>query len=163
CFFEGDDTPFSELGVNVRVLSPGRSRYLYHAESNQENFLVLMGECLLLIEDQERRLRAWDRALSAGGRTRFRRQRGRPVWNRHDWGTRRRLAREGHLLSALRPSPALWRQCRNGDALTGRGASRISEMATRTSRRVADLALGLASYAGTSDLPRLDSNQQPSG
>ena len=33
---------------------------MYHREANQEDFLVLSGECLLLIEGQERRLRAWD-------------------------------------------------------------------------------------------------------
>jgi hypothetical protein len=33
CFFEGDDVPFAELGINLRVLSPGRSKLLYHAES----------------------------------------------------------------------------------------------------------------------------------
>jgi uncharacterized cupin superfamily protein len=60
CFFEGDDAPFAQIGINVRVLSPGRQRYLYHAESNQEDFLVLAGECLLLIEEEERHLRAWD-------------------------------------------------------------------------------------------------------
>jgi uncharacterized cupin superfamily protein len=60
CFFEGDDAPFAALGINVRVLSPGRPRYLYHAESNQEDFLVLAGECLLLVEEEERQLRAWD-------------------------------------------------------------------------------------------------------
>jgi uncharacterized cupin superfamily protein len=60
CFFEGDEAPFAQLGINVRVLSSERSRYLYHAESNQEDFLVLAGECLLLIEEEERRLRAWD-------------------------------------------------------------------------------------------------------
>jgi uncharacterized cupin superfamily protein len=60
CFFEGDDVPFAELGINLRVLSPGRSKLLYHAESNQEDFLVLAGKCLLLIEGDERPLRAWD-------------------------------------------------------------------------------------------------------
>jgi uncharacterized cupin superfamily protein len=60
CFFEGDDAPFAQLGINVRVLSPGHSRYLYHAESDQEAFLVLAGECLLLIEDEERQLGLWD-------------------------------------------------------------------------------------------------------
>lgn len=59
CFFEGDE-PFPDLGVNVRVLRPGETRVLYHAESSQENFIVLEGECLLLIEDEERPLRAWD-------------------------------------------------------------------------------------------------------
>jgi uncharacterized cupin superfamily protein len=60
CFFEGDDAPFTQLGINVRVLSPGSSKYLYHAESNQEAFLVLAGDCLLLIEEEERQLRVWD-------------------------------------------------------------------------------------------------------
>ena len=33
---------------------------MYHAESAQEDFLVLSGTCLLLLEDEERSLRAWD-------------------------------------------------------------------------------------------------------
>jgi uncharacterized cupin superfamily protein len=60
CFFEGDDAPFADLGINLRVLSPGRSKWLYHAESNQEDFLVLAGDCRLLVEEEERQLRAWD-------------------------------------------------------------------------------------------------------
>jgi uncharacterized cupin superfamily protein len=60
CHFEGEEVAFAELGVNVRVLSPGRTKWLYHAESGQEDFLVLAGECLLLVEGEERPLRAWD-------------------------------------------------------------------------------------------------------
>jgi uncharacterized cupin superfamily protein len=52
--------PFAELGINLRVLWPGDPGLLYHAESNQEDFLVLAGDCLLLVEGRERRLRAWD-------------------------------------------------------------------------------------------------------
>jgi uncharacterized cupin superfamily protein len=59
CFFEGSE-PFAEIGLNLRVLRPGQTRVLYHAESSQEAFLVLRGECLLLIEDEERPLRPWD-------------------------------------------------------------------------------------------------------
>jgi len=33
---------------------------MYHAESVEEDFLVLMGECIAIVEDQERHLRAWD-------------------------------------------------------------------------------------------------------
>jgi len=33
---------------------------MYHRESGQEGFLVLSGECLLIVEGEERRLRAWD-------------------------------------------------------------------------------------------------------
>src|SRR5205807_490683 len=60
CFFENPEAPFDELGVCLRVLWPGRSTWLYHAESAQEAFLVLAGEALLLVEDQERPLAAWD-------------------------------------------------------------------------------------------------------
>jgi uncharacterized cupin superfamily protein len=60
CFFESEPAPFADLGINLRVLWPGRSRGLYHAESRQEDFLVRAGECLLLIEDEERPLGAWD-------------------------------------------------------------------------------------------------------
>ncbi|MCC6224562.1 MAG: cupin domain-containing protein [Thermoleophilia bacterium] len=59
CEFEGD-ARFGELGINVHVLDPGQSACLYHGEGAQEDFLVLFGECLLVIEGEERRLRAWD-------------------------------------------------------------------------------------------------------
>ena len=51
---------FSETGVNITILQPGRPNGRYHAESVQEDFLVLHGECLLLMNDEEIRLRTWD-------------------------------------------------------------------------------------------------------
>jgi uncharacterized cupin superfamily protein len=51
---------FPQAGFTLAVLDPGKPSGLYHAESNQEDFLVLAGECLLLIEGEERQLRAWD-------------------------------------------------------------------------------------------------------
>jgi uncharacterized cupin superfamily protein len=51
---------FRQAGFTLAVLEPGKPSGLYHAESDQEDFLVLAGECLLLIEGGERRLRAWD-------------------------------------------------------------------------------------------------------
>ncbi len=57
--FEGD-ARFPQYGVNVHVLRPGVPNCMYHGEEDQEDFLVLTGECLLLIEGEERRLRAWD-------------------------------------------------------------------------------------------------------
>lgn len=57
--FEGD-ARFPELGFNIGVLEPGQPSCMYHGEDAQEDFLVLSGECLLLIEGQERRLQAWD-------------------------------------------------------------------------------------------------------
>src|SRR5712691_10529268 len=50
---------FADLGVNIRVLEPGRKAAMYHREPNQEAFLVLSGECLLIVEDQQRPLRRW--------------------------------------------------------------------------------------------------------
>ena len=60
CAFESEHAPFPQLGINVRVLVPGRSRWLYHAEQVQEDFLLLVGECLLLVEGETRTLHAWD-------------------------------------------------------------------------------------------------------
>jgi uncharacterized cupin superfamily protein len=59
CAFEGESAPFADLGINLRLLRPG-GRGLYHAESTQEDFLVLAGRCLLLVEGEERPLKAWD-------------------------------------------------------------------------------------------------------
>jgi uncharacterized cupin superfamily protein len=59
CDFEGD-IEFRDLGINVTVLPPGQPRGLYHAENCQEDFLVLSGECLLVIEGEERLLTQWD-------------------------------------------------------------------------------------------------------
>ena len=52
CGFEDSETPFEQFGINVRVLQPGQPNCLYHSESNQEDFLVLAGECLLLVDGQ---------------------------------------------------------------------------------------------------------------
>jgi quercetin dioxygenase-like cupin family protein len=48
------------LAVTLAVLQPGRPSGVHHRESNQEDFLVLAGECLLIVEGEERTLRAWD-------------------------------------------------------------------------------------------------------
>jgi uncharacterized cupin superfamily protein len=60
--FEGDNdgAGFREFGINIRVLEPGQPNCLYHGESAQEDFLVLYGECLLLVEGEERPLKQWD-------------------------------------------------------------------------------------------------------
>ena len=59
CVFEGAHR-FREFGVNVRVLQPGQPNALYHREDAQEAFLVLGGECVAIVEDQERPMRAGD-------------------------------------------------------------------------------------------------------
>jgi uncharacterized cupin superfamily protein len=57
---EAPDAPFRDTGVNVQALRPGQPNCKYHAEGAQEDFLVLAGECLALIDGDERTLRAWD-------------------------------------------------------------------------------------------------------
>jgi uncharacterized cupin superfamily protein len=54
----GDDD--AQVGVNVFVLGPGESMSMYHWEADQEGFLVLSGEALLIVEDEEQPLRQWD-------------------------------------------------------------------------------------------------------
>ena len=57
---EGDDAGFDQVGYTIGILQPGQSGGRYHREAGQEDFLVLSGECLLLIEEEERPLKAWD-------------------------------------------------------------------------------------------------------
>jgi uncharacterized cupin superfamily protein len=58
---------FPETGFTLAVLEPGKPTGMYHAESSQEDFLVLTGTCLLIVEEQERPLRAWDFVHCAPG------------------------------------------------------------------------------------------------
>jgi uncharacterized cupin superfamily protein len=51
---------FPQLGVNLVVLGPGEPIGMYHWEADAEDFLVLYGEALLIVEGQERPLRQWD-------------------------------------------------------------------------------------------------------
>ena len=71
CIFESDEFVLRgrsdlteyvkpQAGFTIRVVPPGHPAGLYHAESVQEDFLILMGECVLVVEDQERHLRTWD-------------------------------------------------------------------------------------------------------
>jgi quercetin dioxygenase-like cupin family protein len=57
---EPREHPFTNFGVHVVVLWPGDPNALYHSEGVQEGFLVLSGECTLIVEEEERRLRQWD-------------------------------------------------------------------------------------------------------
>jgi uncharacterized cupin superfamily protein len=61
CSFESPDEPFEQFGINLRVLAPGRPNCLYHREEQaQEDFLVLHGEATLLVDGEERPVKAWD-------------------------------------------------------------------------------------------------------
>jgi uncharacterized cupin superfamily protein len=71
CIFESDEfvlrgrpdlTEYVKpgAGFTIRVVPAGHTSGGYHAESVQEDFLILMGECVLVVEDEERHLRTWD-------------------------------------------------------------------------------------------------------
>ena len=131
CEFESSKAPFSELGIRICVLQPGQPNGLYHGEETQEDFLVLAGECLLLVEGQERRLRAWDFFHC-------------PSMTEHifvgagDWTVRRShdrhaQARTTDLLSRLRARASPRRRRRDGDAEPARGVRVLSGGAPRAS------------------------------
>ena len=68
--FEGNHDQgigFEEFGLNIQVLDPGQPNCMYHRENQQEGYLVLFGECLLIVEEQERRMRQWDYAHLPSG------------------------------------------------------------------------------------------------
>ena len=58
--FEGWRREADQLGVNPFVLMPGEPMAMYHWEADQEDFLVVSGEAVLVVEGEERQLRAWD-------------------------------------------------------------------------------------------------------
>ena len=61
CVFENREAGgFPELGINISVVQPAQPLCLYHEESAQEDFLVLAGECVLIVDGEERRLKQWD-------------------------------------------------------------------------------------------------------
>jgi quercetin dioxygenase-like cupin family protein len=71
CLFEADvpalrERPdlepqrFQHLGIKLAVFDPDQPSGLYHADSSEEDFLVLQGECVARIGAEERRLRQWD-------------------------------------------------------------------------------------------------------
>jgi uncharacterized cupin superfamily protein len=57
--FEGE-REFAQLGINLSVLEPGVSFGMYHWEADVEDFLVLSGEAVLIVEGEEHPLRQWD-------------------------------------------------------------------------------------------------------
>jgi uncharacterized cupin superfamily protein len=64
CEFEGAGVEgaadFLQLGINLTVLGPGEPMAMYHWEADQEDFLVLAGEALAIVEGEERTLGQWD-------------------------------------------------------------------------------------------------------
>ena len=60
CGFGSPNHPSDRIGIGVHILWPGDAPGFYHEESDLEGFLVLSGECIAIVEEQERRLRRFD-------------------------------------------------------------------------------------------------------
>jgi uncharacterized cupin superfamily protein len=60
CGFESPAARSPRLGIGVHVLEPAEAPGFYHVENEQEGFLVLSGECVAVVEGQERRMGPWD-------------------------------------------------------------------------------------------------------
>lgn len=58
--FEDDASPWPDTGVNIQILQPGQPNCRYHSEPVQEDFLVLYGDCIVILDGEERPLRQWD-------------------------------------------------------------------------------------------------------
>src|SRR5262249_36507528 len=71
CEFEGAGfegaADFMQLGINLTLLAPGEPIGMYHWEADQEDFLLLAGEAVLVVEGEERPLRQWDFVHSPPG------------------------------------------------------------------------------------------------
>jgi len=59
CNIEGT-TDFPQVGINLNVIAPGETMSMYHWEADQEDFLILAGSGLLIVEGEERPVHAWD-------------------------------------------------------------------------------------------------------
>jgi uncharacterized cupin superfamily protein len=57
---EPEHASWPDTGVNVQIMQPGQPNCRYHSEPVQEDFLVLEGECIAIVDGEERRLRQWD-------------------------------------------------------------------------------------------------------
>ena len=102
CMIEGDAVAFPQVGYTLAVLQPGQPNGMYHREDDQEDFLVLSGECLLLVEGEERRVAGVGlRALPGRHRAHLRRRGRGTVRDLH--GRRRAPTAAARSTRATRP------------------------------------------------------------
>ena len=59
CGFDVED-PFPQVGIHIFLLEPGKPNCRYHREEAQEDFLVLSGNCKVLVNGEELALKPWD-------------------------------------------------------------------------------------------------------
>ena len=143
CDLEGEQN-FPQLGINVQVLGPGEAMAMYHWEADQEDFLVVAGEALLIIEGEERPLRTWD-FVHCPPNTKH------TIVGAGDGpcvviavGARQRLGRQPELgrLHRRRGRPPPRRRRRAGDERPGRGVRRRPRDATERGSRRATATAG---------------------
>jgi len=61
CRFGGEgEAHFDDLGIGLYWIQPGKPMSLYHHEAGKEDFLILRGECIVLVEGRECAVAAWD-------------------------------------------------------------------------------------------------------
>lgn len=60
CLLEPEEAPFEQIGIHLSVIEPGDRSTLYHAEEAQEDFLILRGSCIAIVEEEERPVQQWD-------------------------------------------------------------------------------------------------------
>ena len=137
---------FSDVGYTLTVIEPGKPSGMYHAESLQEDFLVLSGECVLLIEGEERRLRAWDFVHCPGGTQHIFIGAGDAPCVIFMTGARR----EGKTITYPRSDARARarRRRRDGDELAGGGLRPAPALAPRPPENVEPAALGVELGAG---------------
>lgn len=58
--FEPEGVLWPDTGVNIQIMEPGQPNCRYHSEPVQEDFLVLHGECIVILDGEERSLTQWD-------------------------------------------------------------------------------------------------------
>ncbi len=116
--------------IHVHVLQPGESHGYYHAEAAQEGFLVLSGECVAVIENEERRMRQWDYFHSPPGTAHHGRRRRRAV---RDPDVRQPRPQPQHRLDRQRDRGQARCERRADDRLRHRGLRRATRARTRTS------------------------------
>ena len=130
---------FEQLGFTLAVLEPGKPTGMYHAESSQEDFLVLAGTCLLIVEEEERELRAWDFVhCPPGTLPHVRRHRRRAVRDLHD---RRTSGGRHDRLSRFGDGAGPRRRRRDRDEQPARGVRAVRPLAPRPAGRLVPTAL----------------------
>jgi uncharacterized cupin superfamily protein len=67
CGFGSPNVASDRIGIGVHILLPGEAPGFYHEESELEGFLVLSGECIAIVEGEERRMGPWDYLHSPAG------------------------------------------------------------------------------------------------